>query len=222
MQVLGCLMQQPTLLDETSRQLTKEDFPEPFHKIIFGVIQNLAIDGVTDIDYIAVDNFLSKYEKQYEIFNMNNGMEYLVDAKERANLSAFDYNVDRTMKFSLLRALNEKGIDTSEIYNDRILSPKKSEEMQERFDEMGTNDIVNEIDKKLMDVKNDFTCGDGCFGGKAGEGLDTLKERLKESPEIGSPLCSKLLNTIFRGARLKKLYLRSAATGVGKHTCHLV
>ena len=35
-------------------------------------------------------------------------------------------------------------------------------------------------------------------------------------PEVGVPLYGPLINTVTRGARLKKFYLRSAPTGVGK------
>ena len=41
-------------------------------------------------------------------------------------------------------------------------------------------------------------------------------EKFKEHPEVGVPLYGNLINTVTRGARLKKFYLRSAATGVGK------
>ena len=46
--------------------------------------------------------------------------------------------------------------------------------------------------------------------------IDELLEDLKENPEIGYPLFGHYVNTITKGARLKKFYLRSAATGVGK------
>ena len=39
---------------------------------------------------------------------------------------------------------------------------------------------------------------------------------VKEKPELGYPLYGSFVNTVVRGARLKKFYLRSAATGVGK------
>ena len=39
---------------------------------------------------------------------------------------------------------------------------------------------------------------------------------LEKHPEVGVPLYGPLINTVTRGARLKKFYLRSAATGVGK------
>ena len=51
---------------------------------------------------------------------------------------------------------------------------------------------------------------------QAGEGVESLIAKLMEFPEVGYPLYGKLVNTITRGARLGKLYLRSASTGVGK------
>ena len=43
-----------------------------------------------------------------------------------------------------------------------------------------------------------------------------MLDSLKEHPEIGSPLYGPLVNTVTRGARLKKFYLRSAPSGIGK------
>ena len=51
---------------------------------------------------------------------------------------------------------------------------------------------------------------------QAGEGIFDLIDRLKAYPEVGVPLYGPLINTVTRGARLKKFYLRSAPTGVGK------
>ena len=43
-----------------------------------------------------------------------------------------------------------------------------------------------------------------------------MVDRFKQFPEVGVPLYGPLVNTVTRGARLKKFYLRSAGTGVGK------
>lgn len=51
---------------------------------------------------------------------------------------------------------------------------------------------------------------------QAGEKVNELIESLQKRPEIGYPMFGPFINTVTRGARLKKFYLRSAATGVGK------
>ena len=51
---------------------------------------------------------------------------------------------------------------------------------------------------------------------EAGDGIIELIERFEKTPDIGVPLYGNYINTITRGARLGKFYLRSAPTGVGK------
>ena len=51
---------------------------------------------------------------------------------------------------------------------------------------------------------------------QAATGIEELIQRFKDTPEVGVPLYGPLINTVTRGARLKKFYLRSAGTGVGK------
>ena len=51
---------------------------------------------------------------------------------------------------------------------------------------------------------------------KAGNNLDELLEELEQHPDVGIPLYGPLINTVTRGARLRKMYLRSAPSGYGK------
>lgn len=215
-QVIGCLMKKPSLLTEERYKLTKDDFPEQFHKIIFAAINNLVAQGLEDIDYVMIDSFLSNYDVQYKIFNDNDGIDYLLQASENSSVSNFDYNYNRVKKFSLLRSYKETGLDINEIYNEDIFNPREKEEMQERFDQYTLQDIIDIIDKKILEVKSQFLDEYGAHGQQAGKGMKKLKEDLKQTPAMGAPLCSGILTTIVRGARLKKLYMRSAPTGVGK------
>jgi replicative DNA helicase len=43
-----------------------------------------------------------------------------------------------------------------------------------------------------------------------------LFDRLEKYPDVGVPMYGPLVNTVTRGARLRKLYLRSAPSGYGK------
>lgn len=215
--IIGCLMKNPLLLDEVKYPLKPTDFPEYFHQLIFSVINNLYHkEGVENIDVIAIDNFLSSYDKQYMIFNDNNGLEYLQNAVDNSTLENFIYYYDRVKKFSLLRDFQSQGIDVSFIYDEREVVPKRQEEMQDKFDEMSIEDIANQIERKVLDVREGALGNGTQCGQQAGKGMKELRTRLKEAPEFGSPFCSKIFTTITRGARLKKFYMRSAPTGVGK------
>jgi len=215
--IIGCLLKKPFLLDDTSTyKLTKDDFNEQFHKIIFAAISNLYHEGIIDIDYLIIDNYLSNYNLQYDIFINNNGIEYLQRAVEAANLENFNYAYNRVKKFSLLRELVNKGVNIKNIYDDEITDPKQQEVMQEKFDELSLQDITDYFDKIFIDIKSQFLINQGHQGIHAGEGIIELKEQLKNTPEIGLPLRGNIMNMATRGARLKKLFMRSMPTAVGK------
>ena len=139
-------------------------------------------------------------------------------ADENSTITTFDYYYNRMKKMSLFRAYHDlAGMDLTWLYDpDNIFDAKKKQEQEEWFDNSSLLDIANIIDDKIIEIKarnidNSLSCGI-----QVGEGIDELIDSLKESPEIGYPLFGKYVNTVVRGARLKKFYLRSAATGVGK------
>ena len=67
LQVIGCLIREPELMEEYP--LDKSDFEvESFHEIVYSCVYNLYQQGVQVIDDFAIDSYLSKYSKQYKIF----------------------------------------------------------------------------------------------------------------------------------------------------------
>ena len=216
-QILGCVLQNPKILNDKRYKLFKTDFPEVFHKIVFASIYNLNEQGIGDIDEIAIDNYISKYPEQYSIFQKNNGIEYLLTIKEKANNDNFQYNYDRLKKFSLLRRYEEKlGIKVDEIYDTKEVVPKKIQDMEDNFDNLTLEDIIKFFDCKILEIKGEFSTSNSSQRKKAGENGKVIKEQLKESPAMGLGLESKYLTTILRGARKKKYIVRSSPSGVGK------
>jgi replicative DNA helicase len=222
MQVLGSILKNPLLLADSSKyELTNDDFPEKFHKIIFAAIFNLKEDGTEIINEVTIDGFLREYDIQYAIFNKNEGVEYLGKIQELAEESNFDYYYKRLKKFSLIREMDGLGFNVKELYDDEILDPKEKEEMQEAFDKLSIEDILKVYETKMIEVKDKFKTNSESQGIQAGEGATELLKRLRESPDIGVPLNSQMLTSIFRGSRKKKYYIRSSITGGGK-TRHMV
>jgi len=216
-QVLGCLLQKPSLLGQAfNYNLTKDDFPETFHKIIFAAINNLYQNGTEKIDAAEIDGFLSNYEIQYKIFNDNNGIEYLYQIQELSQLENFDYYYNRLKKYSFLRACKQKGIDISDIYKEDLIDPREEEKMQEQFDQYSLDELIKIIETKIIDLKEQFKTNKNSNGIQGADGIEELIEELRKNPDFGAPLCSKYLNTITRGARKSKYYLRSSITGGGK------
>lgn len=219
MQVIGNVYLNPSLLDmEDKYAFNEEDFNvEDFHQILFGCIYNLHHLGAKEINEITIQNYLEQRPKKYAIYQTNKGTEYLNNLKNITQLSAFDYYYNRVKKMTLLRMYSDMGMDLSWLYdNDNILDTKKKQIQEEWLDNHSLNEIADLIDKKILNIRLKYIDNNDNDTYQVGEGIHNLLERLAETPEVGYPLYGSLVNTIHRGARLKKFYLRSAATGLGK------
>ena len=219
MQVIGDIFLNPSLLDiEEKYKFYEEDFQNEFHKILFGSIYNLHQLGAKQISIEDIEKYLEQRPKKYAVYKINKGSEYLENIKEMCQLAAFDYYYNRMKKMTLFRMYVEKvGMDLSWLYDpDNILDIKKKEAQETWFDNTSIDKIADIINGKIDEIKSKYV--DNSENGviQAGEGALNLLERLKENPEIGYPLYGKFVNAIHRGARLKKFYLRSAPTGLGK------
>ena len=218
MQVIGCVFNTPQLLDFTDKYtITDNDFPDEFHKTVFGAIYKIHGLGAQHVGLENIADFFSSRPKSAAIYKTNNGEKWLLQVSDNANQLSFDYYYGRLKKMSLLRAYDNYGIDVSDIYDpDNILDVKKKQLQEDILDNSTLEEIAQKVDMKIDKIRLEYV--DDAFGqaSQAGEGIMALIDKFKESPEVGVPMYGPLINTVTRGARLKKFYLRSAATGVGK------
>ena len=216
-QVIGNIYNNPTLLDNEKYIFIEDDFPNDFHKIVFGTIYNLHMMGAKEITLNAIEDYLYNRPTSYGIYQTNKGNEYLQQLSENVQLSTFDYYYNRMKKFTLLREYDKIGMDLKWLYDpDNILDSKKKQAQEDWLDNTSLENIAEKIDKKITDIRLKYVDGTDEEYIQAGDGITELIDRLQKNPEVGYPLYGPLINTVTRGARLKKLYLRSAATGVGK------
>lgn len=217
-QVIGCVFNNPQLLEFTDRYtITEEDFPDEFHRIAFGAIYKLHELGAKKITLENISDFLSSRPKQLAIFKQQKGEEWLLKVAENSMPSSFDYYYSRLKKFTLLRAYDNYGINVSRIYDpDNILDSKKKQLQEDQLDNSTLEQIADQVDTIIDNIRLKYVDDDFGEAAQAAEGIVDLINQFKEHPEVGVPLYGPLINTVTRGARLKKFYLRSAATGVGK------
>lgn len=219
-QVLGNVYNDVSLLDNENYKFNEDDFPLDFHRILFGTIYNLHDLGAKEITLNAIEDYLIQRPSSYAIYKANKGAEYLTELKESKSIQSvtFDYYYSRMKKFTLLRMYNEKcGMDLSNFYDiDNITNVKKKQVQEDWLDNSSLEEIADAIDKNIVDIRLKYVDDANESATNAGEGVLELIAKLKETPEVGYPLFGHLINTVTRGARLKKFYLRSAATGVGK------
>ncbi len=217
-QVIGGIYNNPSLLDiEDKYNFREEDFPEEFHRILFGSIYNLHALGAIKINITAIEDYLAQRPKKLAVYKTYKGAEYLQKISETTQLAAFDYYYNRMKKMTLLRAYQDLGMDLSWLYDiDNILDIKKKQAQEDWLDNHSIEDIADIIDQKILDIRLNCVDNKENILVNAGDGALELIKRLQTTPEIGYPLYGPIINTITRGARLKKFYLRSASTGVGK------
>ena len=225
--VLAGLISDPLLFSDNRYRFSIDDFPEQFHRIIFGAVEHLASDGLGRIEFIDIDEFLKPYAVQYEVYCKYDGNTYIQKALELYDPKKFDYYYQTLKKHSLLNKLQQYGVDTRDIYDPDIIDPIKSAQMYARFDDLSVNDIINIEEVKIIEAKQEFGSNSDCVENHAGDGLRELKEQFKKTPDMGLPLLSPKLTTILRGERRGCLFMESAPQGVGKsrrangEACHL-
>lgn len=216
-QVIGSVFNNMEILEDERYCIIEDDFVEQFHKIVFGAIFKIHELGAATLDVHTVSEFLKSRPKSDAIYKANNGEEWLLKAADMASLENFDYHYDKMKKFSLLRAFDNCGVNVRSIFDpDNILDLKLRQEQQEWLDNTPIEDIANIFVRMVDDITTKYVDNAFSEARQAGTGIFELIESFKETPEVGLPLYGDMVNTITRGARLKKFYLRSAPTGTGK------
>ena len=218
MQVIGCVYNNPQILEfEDKYTITDEDFPDEFHRTVFGAIYKIYELGAKSITLENLADFFSSRPKSAAIYKKNDGDKWLLKVADVASQLSFDFYYNRLKKMTLLRAYDNYGVDVSDIYDpDNILDIKKKQLQEDLLDNSSLEEIADKVDRKISDIRLkyvDDTTGEAI---QAGKGVLQLIQKFKDHPEVGVPLYGRLVNTVTRGARLKKFYLRSAATGIGK------
>jgi replicative DNA helicase len=218
LQVIGNIFNNPNILDAEDKYFFDgEDFVNEFHRILFGSIYNLYTLGASDITITNIEDYLSERPNKLAIYKANNGAEYLAKLRESASLASFDYYYNRLKKMSLLRAYDDFGIDLSWLYDiDNITDTKKKQAQEDWLDNTPLESIADIIDGEIQKIRDRCVNDLVMQSTPLGEGIFELLNNLYESPDIGYPLFGPYINTVTRGARLKRFYLRSAVTGLGK------
>lgn len=213
-EVLGSLLQEPSLIREY--KIVQNDFPETFHKLIFAAINNLYKNGAEIIDAVAIDEYLSHYETQYQVFTKNEGINFLEKIQEMALQSNFKYYYDQLKKFSLLRNYAENGISVDEFFDPDEIDPTTIEKRRRLLDEYTLQDIINYYKKKHSKIIAPFLNTEGRDSKKAGVGGHEQKEKWKQDTAWGIGYSSAYLTTALHGIRKRRFNVKSAGTGVGK------
>ncbi len=214
-QVLGSLMNRPELLSDIDKyQLEPNDFDLKLDRYIYSAIYNLYVQGAERIHAQDVDNYLSSNEIAKRVIEDENGIQFLIDCETNTESGNFTYYYNKLKKFNLLRDLEKNGYNISPFYCDDPLNIDF--EIGKRFETLTTEQILNHYKVDMVNLESKYVINTVVKEGKASDGIRNLIAELQQTPEVGIRLQGSIFNTITRGGRKGKLYLRSAGSGVGK------
>ena len=215
-QILGCLMEKPDILNDTDKyHLEPSDFSHQIDRYIFSSIYNLYVNGAEKIHTIDVDQYLKNNNVAADLMEKEHGIQMLQDCEAYSELNNFNFYYNSFKKFALLRELEKSGKDISQFYCDNPLDPDY-QKVNTRFEKLKPADIITSLKGELAVLEDKYSHNAEIEEVYAGEGIMKLLTNLQEKPEVGIPLQGNILSMVVRGARLGKLYLRSASSGVGK------
>ena len=163
-QVIGSVFKTPQLLDYTDKYtITEDDFPDDFHKIVFGSIYKLHELGAEKITLNSISDYLSARPKSEAIFIKQKGEEWLIKAEENANPSSFDYYYNRLKKMTLLRVFDNYGISVNDIYDpDNIIDLKLRQQQEDKLDNTSLEELAQIIQDKVDIITSTYV--DGSYG----------------------------------------------------------
>ena len=86
LQVIGSLFKQPNLIDRVTDQFifSSRDFPNDFHRIVFGAIYNLHQMGMDHIKVTDIENYLENYPTDFATYKANDGSKWLISTTDAA------------------------------------------------------------------------------------------------------------------------------------------
>jgi len=203
------------LIISTEYPLRLEDFVEKKYQAIYTALYNLYVLGNNNIDISDITGYFKEQTGMYEGFIKAGGMDVLYQIGANPSLDNFDYNYKMIKKQSLLRDMVKIGIDVSDIY-DKTLAPDLFEKQMARFNALELDDIFKHYEGKINQLQTKYQnlLDKSCIN--VGDNIEELYKELQTIQEVGLPLEGDAYNTVTRGARLKKLYIDSGASGTGK------
>ncbi len=215
-QILGCLLKHPQFLSEIDKySFTLTDFSSRFERYIFSAISGLYRHGANVITPLDIENYLEADDTAKKTFEIQNGIEYLQDIEEFANVENFPYYYNKLKKLNLLRDLKKQGIDVSEYYVEDLTSPKAAE-INSQFESLTIKDIVDGVKRKLLKLENQYGQSEEVQVESIADGIDDFIDDLSTNIEIGKPIQGSIYTQVIDGAQKGALTIRSGSSGLGK------
>lgn len=203
----------PLNLKRKGNDMEWNDFVTLWQKQLYGIILNLAEQGVQEIDEILISQVLDKYPSVKPVFDEIDYMDKIPTLKNICKAEAINYHYNVVRKYSLLRWYRDKGYNINKFYD---LNGDESEQL-EKFEQYTIEDIVEyfngtQITANRLFVKEE----DDTERKKAGVGGHKVLDYFAKGGTFGLFFESRYLTTLWEGCSKGQLYIRSGDTSSGK------
>lgn len=218
-QVLGSIMKDPQLLINYSPPVMMDDFSKdnPVARVVYQGMVGLIESGATNINITTIETFLNNYGTMKAIYNSNHGADFVHMCLEKGQPENFSSFYSQLKKNSLLRDLKEHNYDISPFDFESVEPGTKKEfECIERYEAATEEDILAYVEKSFSELRSRHSSTLSLSQTRIGDDIDTILSELGQFSDQGAELRGNMFNSIVRGARLGKMYVRSASTSGGK------
>ena len=194
------------------------DFDYKPARVCLNCIKKLYENGAKELTPLEVDQEIERCGgAAYSVYKNDGGLDFLKNAYEYAQQGNFSLYYNRLKKNSLLRKLKKANYDISDFYvDDKVnINPLQEIEIQNRLEEATLEDILNNVEKKYSEIRNEFL-NTGHYKSNPADGIFKLIDDLQKTPSIGPSLEGNIFSSVCRGARSGCFFLKSASTSGGK------
>lgn len=217
--LLGILLNDPKKVLDRDVHFDLKDFPSPFHKVVWGAIDNLVESGIQDdISELDVMNYLGNFKKSEEVFNASDGVQQIHDMKATAKPASFKRSYQTVKKYSILREYVSAGVDISDIFPINSTDIDELNEGAKKVESMTPDELTDYFSGKVLQIKNEWREKNSSSNSfKSGDIAKSYIEKIQKAPDYGFPfIFNGYYNSIYHGMRSEKLLIKSAGSGVGK------
>ena len=192
--LLGCLLQDSSLVLSDKYPLDKTDFCLSYQKFIYVAIFNLYKKGKKSIGFMELDTYLSKYPEQYEVFKdcggRGNVEDYLDTIIELANLDNYEGYYNDVRKLSCIRDYRDSGCDIDKFWNYNV----SDEDNLKGLDGVGIEEIVGYFELIQIEINRKYIGHNKIQEMICGDGFDKVLDEFGEEPMVGAQICQPMLN----------------------------
>ena len=203
--LLGCIFQNPQILNVEKYNLTKADFePMEWHMRLYQSCVYLAKHGAKSITAIDLYSTVDKHPSIKELYDNNQTKDFVDVIIQLSNPNNLDYYYDEVRKNTILRAYQSRGFDVSKFENN--------------LTNVTIKEIIDYYEGLQVEIKKEFYKDKSITETQVGFGFEKIKEEFKEEPMFGASTFSEYLNTANRGWIRGQLSVYSCVSGAGKTT----